>query len=239
MKPLLNEGSITDRATAELRSAILRGDLAPDTLHAVHVVAERLGVSRTPVREALIRLAADGMVRMQPNRGFIVLHSSSQDLRDIFGLRLLLEVPAARAAASTASSEDVEKLEADIQRMRSAMEDGDAERFLRSDRQFHRSLLSISGNERLGDFVDSLRNVVLRDGVSTANRTESIEEILEPHLEILNFVRSGDEDRAADSMREHLINTGFKLIHQEFGEEAAVAFNASLARFNIEKGHGK
>jgi DNA-binding GntR family transcriptional regulator len=234
MEPLLQEGSMTDRATAALRSAILRGDLEPNTLHAVHTVAERLGVSRTPVREALIRLATEGLVSVQRNRGFVVLRHSSEDLCEIFSLRLLLEVPAARAAAALASPADIEALEANVARMREAMGRGDAERFLREDRQFHRTLLSVSGNERLAEFVDSLRNVVLNRGVSTANRTESIEEILEPHLELLRLVRDHEPEEAAASMRTHLVQTGEKLLAQEFGPDAAAQFRAILDRFHIE-----
>ncbi|MFI5426750.1 GntR family transcriptional regulator [Aeromicrobium sp. UC242_57] len=145
---------MADRATAALRTAILNGDLEPDTLHAVHTVADRLGVSRTPVREAVIRLAADGMVRVHRNRGFIVLGTTAEELRQIFSLRLLLEVPATRAAAVLATDDDIAALEADIERMRQAMDGQDAETFLRADRQFHRTLLTISGNDRLAEFVE-------------------------------------------------------------------------------------
>ncbi|MCR4512080.1 GntR family transcriptional regulator [Aeromicrobium sp. 50.2.37] len=231
MKPLAHEGSMADRATSALRTAILNGDLEPDTLHAVHTVADSLGVSRTPVREALIRLAADGLVRVQRNRGFVVLHTSAEDLRQIFSLRLLLEVPATRAAALAATGADIAALEADIGRMREARDADDAETFLRADRQFHRTLLTISGNDRLAEFVDGLRNVVLGTGVSTANRTESIEEILQPHVEILGLVRTHDADGAARSMREHLLHTARKLIGQEFGEDESIAFDEVLGRF--------
>jgi DNA-binding GntR family transcriptional regulator len=233
MKPLADEGSITDRTAAALRSAILNGDLEPNTLHVVHNVAEQLGVSRTPVREALIRLAAEGMVRVQRNRGFIVLHSSAEDLIEIFSLRLLLEVPAARAAAVLAGPEEIAQLDAHIALMRDAMDTDDAETFLKADREFHRTLLLAGGNERLAEFVDSLRNVVLSSGVSTANRTESIEEILEPHLELLSCVSAHDPIATGQSMKEHLLNTGNKLIEQEFGAEAAAAFMSALTRLNV------
>ena len=103
MEPLQLEGSITARVTDALRRAILSGDLQPGVLQAVHTVAGELGVSRTPVREALINLAAQGMVRIERNRGFVVLHASAHDLQEIFSLRLLLEVPAARAATMAAT----------------------------------------------------------------------------------------------------------------------------------------
>ena len=228
MQPLTSEGSMTDRATAALRSAILNGDLAPDTLHTVHSVADRLGVSRTPVREALIRLAADGLVQVQRNRGFQVLYSSAKDLRQIFVLRLLLEVPATRAAGTLATDDDIAALEADIHNMREAMDADDAETFLIADRGFHKTLLSISGNDRLALFVDGLRNVVLRTGLSTAKRTESIEEILEPHEAILELVRVHDADAAAEAMHEHIVHTARRLISQEFGDDEAALFDKAI-----------
>lgn len=233
MQPLASEGSMADRATAALRTAILNGDLEPDTLHAVHTVADRLGVSRTPVREAVIRLAADGMVRVHRNRGFIVLHTTAAELGQIFSLRLLLEVPAARAAATLATDEDIAALEADIERMRQAMDAQDAETFLRADRQFHRTLLTVSGNDRLAQFVDGLRNVVLSTGVSTANQSESIEEILEPHVELLELVRAHDSAGAARSMHRHILETGHRLIQQEFGDQESAKFGEALAHFEI------
>jgi DNA-binding GntR family transcriptional regulator len=229
MQPLTSEGSMTDRATAALRSAILSGDLAPDTLHTVNAVADRLQVSRTPVREALIRLAADGLVRVQRNRGFLVLFSSAKDLRQIFALRLLLEVPATHAAAILATDNDFAALEADLDNMRAAMDADDAETFLIADRGFHKTLLSVSGNDRLADFVDTLRNVVLRTGLSTANQTESIEEILKPHEEILELVRAHDADGAALAMHEHIVHTGRRLISQEFGDDEATLFTDAIS----------
>lgn len=229
MQRLTSEGSMTDKATAALRSAILNGDLKPDTLHTVHVVADRLGVSRTPVREALIRLAADGLVQVQRNRGFLVLHSSAGDLRQIFALRLLLEVPATRAAALRATGDDIAALEADIHEMRQAMLADDADTFLIADRGFHKTLLSVSGNDRLAQFVDGLRNVVLRTGMSTAKQTESIEEILAPHEAILDLVRTHDADAAARAMYEHVLHTGRRLVSQEFGAGEAALFDEAVA----------
>jgi len=228
MQPLTSEGSMTDKATAALRSAILSGDLEPDTLHTVHVVAERLAVSRTPVREALIRLAADGLVQVQRNRGFLVLYSSARDLRQIFTLRLLLEVPATRAAALRATDDDVAALEADLHNMRQAMIADDADTFLVADRGFHKTLLSVSGNDRLAHFVDGLRNVVLRTGLSTAKQSESIEEILTPHEVILDLVRAHNADAAARAMHEHVVHTGRRLISQEFGDDEAALFDKAV-----------
>jgi DNA-binding GntR family transcriptional regulator len=163
----------------------------------------------------------------------LVLYSSAKDLRQIFALRLLLEVPATRAAAILATENDFAALEADLHNMRQAMVADDAETFLVADRGFHKTLLSVSGNDRLAHFVDGLRNVVLRTGFSTAKQSESIEEILAPHEAILELVRVHDSDAAALAMREHIVHTGRRLISQEFGNEEAALFDAAIADLTI------
>jgi DNA-binding GntR family transcriptional regulator len=94
--PLAASASLTDRVVHELRESIRSGVLRPGELYSVYQLAEQLQVSRTPVREGLLRLAEAGMVRFERNRGFRVLRSAPADIAGIFHLRLLLEVPAAR-----------------------------------------------------------------------------------------------------------------------------------------------
>lgn len=228
MKALDQGETITSRAREAIRRAILNGDLQPGQLYAVNSVAQTLGVSRTPAREALIQLSAEGMVQFERNRGFVVRHATAEDLREIFALRLLLEVPATYAAAQIATKEQTETLEEHLSAMREEELHGDAESFLAADRGFHRSLLLIAGNVRLADYVDSLRNVVLMSGVSTAGRTESIEQILEPHITILEYVSGHEAEAAADAMREHIVNTGRLLLRQDFGDDAVTEFEAHL-----------
>lgn len=228
VESLQDNGSITDRATEELRRSILRGDLRPGTLYSVHVIAKELGVSRTPAREALIKLSAEGMVQFERNRGFIVRHATEQDLREIFTLRLVLEVPTTSIATQVATEADIAILEEHIDVMRREHDTGDAENFLARDRSFHRSLLLVGGNVRLAEFVDGLRNAVLMSGVSTANQSETIAEILDPHIKILDHMCKRDPVAAAEAMRVHLLNTGRKLLRQEFGDDAVTAFDDQL-----------
>lgn len=230
MEPIRPEGSLTDRVTRQVRQAILDGEFEPGTLYAVHAVASQLGVSRTPVREALIRLSTQGLVQFERNRGFVVLSSSSRDLRDIFCLRVMLEVPAARSATLAASTADVAMLEADIGLMRAAAADKDAERLLTADRLFHRRLLTIGGNGRLVEFVDGLRDTIRTRDMSTPNRSRTPEEVLAPHEDLLTSVRAADADGAARTMRDHLVSTARSLLAQEFGAEAVADFEDAVAR---------
>src|SRR5699024_1165797 len=111
------------------------------------------GVSRTPVREALLALERQGLVRFERNRGVRVLESSAHDLDEIFGLRLLLEVPITRDAAERFDEHDLADLERLIARMAEHVDDPDDTAFMQLDREFHERVLRAAGNRRLLEVV--------------------------------------------------------------------------------------
>jgi DNA-binding GntR family transcriptional regulator len=235
MEPLEQEMTITDRAVVAIRRAILAGEFRTGQLYAVNAVATQLGVSRTPAREALIRLAADGMISFERNRGFVVKPTTATDLVEIFVLRLMLEVPATSAAARSATAEQIATLDDRLDDMRAELKHGDAEGFLAADRSFHTALLTIGGNARLADIVDGLRNFVLASGVSTANRSRPLDELLKPHVEIRDAVADHQAELAAGAMRDHILQTGRLLLDQEFDAGMVRAFEGAVAELAPEE----
>jgi DNA-binding GntR family transcriptional regulator len=217
VKEVQVEGSLTSKVGEALRSAIVAGELTPGDLYSVHDLAARLGVSRTPVREALIQLASKGMVRFERNRGVRILQTSAHDLEEVFELRLLLEVPSARLAVARISQDDIAQLEELLRLMNRAAADGDEQRLMRHDRSFHRVILEAAGNDRLAVYVDSLRDLVLTRGVSTAGASRSLQDIAHEHVPILERIKAGDGAGAAESMRAHVLRTAQLLLTQEFG----------------------
>jgi DNA-binding GntR family transcriptional regulator len=203
-----------------LRAAVITGELPAGTLHSVATLAGQLGVSRTPVREALIKLAEQGMVRFERNRGVRILQTSLHDLEEVFALRLLLEVPATRRAVKLLGAATLRELRRVFAAMESAAAADDEFRMWEHDRRFHRVLLEASGNGRLAEYVDGLRDMVLRRGVSTAHQSRSLELIVEEHRVVLERVLAGDPDGAAEAMRAHILHTAELLVAQEAGTEA-------------------
>jgi DNA-binding GntR family transcriptional regulator len=207
-----------------LRAAVITGELPAGTLHSVATLAGQLGVSRTPVREALIKLAQQGMVRFERNRGVRILQTSLHDLEEVFALRLLLEVPATRRAVRlltpTTQAATLRELRRVFAAMESAAAADDEFRMWEHDRRFHRVLLEASGNGRLAEYVDGLRDMVLRRGVSTAHQSRTLEGIVEEHRVVLERVLAGDADGAAEAMRVHILHTAELLVAQEAGAEA-------------------
>lgn len=221
MKQLPQPASVNAQVLSALRSAVITGELVPGGLYSVQTLADQLGVSRTPVREALIQLAQQGMVRFERNRGVRVLLTSLHDLEEVFALRLLLEPPAVRRAVSRLDAVHRKEVRRTFVQMEKAAKAGDEFTMFEHDRRFHRALLEAAGNARLAAFVDGLRDTVLRRGVSTAHGSRSLADIVAEHRTILDRVESGDADGAAAAMRDHIQHTAELLIAQEAGAEAA------------------
>ncbi len=198
-----------------IRSSVVNGDLVPGSLHSVAELAEDLGVSRTPVREALIELASRGMVRFERNRGVRILQTSIHDLEEIFEIRRMLEVPAARRAAARMTPAEVRGLRGRLASMERAAAAGDESRLWTHDRAFHHDLLLASGNRRLAEYVDTLRDMVLVRGVTTAGRGRSLEAIVAEHRAVLERVEARDADGAAAALGEHIAQTFALLVAQE------------------------
>ncbi|EHR49520.1 transcriptional regulator [Saccharomonospora marina XMU15] len=222
MRQIDTERNLSRTVFDELRAAVVSGELAPGELYSVHDLAARLGVSRTPVREALIQLSERGMVRFERNRGIRILRTSAHDLEEVFAIRLLLEVPATYRATGQRVSGWVEELRGHLEDMRAAAEDHDEAGFMAADRCFHETINTASGNPRLARYVDSLRDMVLSRGTSTVDRSRGLADILAEHERIFEFVADGKAGQAAEAMRAHLLHTAELLIGQaaaDIGED--------------------
>jgi DNA-binding GntR family transcriptional regulator len=216
VKEVQVDGSLTSKVGEALRSAIVSGELTAGELYSVHDLAATLGVSRTPVREALIQLSSKGMVAFERNRGVRILQTSAHDLEEVFELRLLLEVPSARLAVARMGADDIARLEELLRLMDRAADAGDEQGLMAYDRRFHRLILEAAGNERLAVFVDSLRDLVLTRGVSTAGASRSLHDIAHEHVAVLERIKAGDGAGAAEAMRGHVLRTAQLLLTQEF-----------------------
>ncbi|HEU4808307.1 MAG TPA: GntR family transcriptional regulator [Homoserinimonas sp.] len=206
--------STTDRVHAQLREEIITGALASGSLHSIYEMAERLGVSRTPVRDAVLRLADAGMVTIERNRGVRIRGLGVHDIREVFEARLLLEVPAAAHAATHGSDDLLEELDVRVHSLTGAVEHHDAAEFNRLDRELHRAIMLASGNQRLVEMVESLRDATQAHGISTIDRSRSIRDVQVEHLPIVDAIRTRDAEAAAGLMRDHLTTTALLLMRQ-------------------------
>jgi DNA-binding GntR family transcriptional regulator len=233
MKAIRAESSLAEQVFGSIRRSIVAGQLVPGSLHSVQELAAELGVSRTPVREALIELAAQGMVRFERNRGVRILQTSIHDLEEIFALRLLLEVPATYRAAEHVTSQMLKRLQKHLDAMRQAAEVPDEAKFMEQDRRFHSALLESAGNRRLVDFIDRLRDLVYTRGVATFGRSRSMESVAEEHRRILGHLEQRDAVGAARAMHDHILHTSELIVQQEEGgSDTGTASWAGLFSFD-------
>ncbi len=216
----MTRSSTTDDVLTRLREQILTGALPPGSRHSIYRLADELGVSRTPVREAVLRLADLGLVTIERNRGITIRGVRAEDVRDVFELRLLLEVPAAAGAAARVDEALADRLRQLLDAMRTAAASGDAPGFYGHDRLLHAALGDALGSPRLSAEVDRLRDLIQVRGVSTGGRTRSLPDVAEEHAPIVAAVVAGDVVGAAAAMRDHLVHTASLLLEQVGGDAA-------------------
>lgn len=196
---------------------IIGGEIDPAKTYSVSELAQQLGISRTPVREAIMQLEEIGLVEIIRNKGFRAVEVNAADIVSAFQLRYLLEpFCAARAAglreAAAAADSVVAELEACMREMHAASSAGEQRRFMLADRQFHEILLGVAGNDRLTRAVNGARDATYVRGLSTYSAERTWGAICEEHEVVLSAVRDGDADAAADAMRDHICATGENLL---------------------------
>lgn len=235
MKQTKNQPTLTEQIVVQLRDAVLSGELQPGHRYSASELATRFGVSRTPVREALLELERSGLARIDKNRGVTVVPSSLDEIVECYQLRLLLEAPAAARAARHADDEAIMQIQARFDAMQDAADRDDTETLLRADRDFHSAVVRVAENGRLVRMLEDLRNLVLTTGIASVPASRTCQELVEDHRDILEAIHSRDPQRAAHAMRRHVHNTAMLIIRREAGqrfdlEDALPAESDLLAR---------
>lgn len=204
-----------DRVVQALRERMLDGTLAPGDRIAEAQLAEWLGVSRTPVREALGRLAAEGLLNLQPNRGARVVVWSREQLAEIFELRLRLETHAARLAATRISDEQVAQLHELAEHMYRIGTPGshqDISELHASNRHFHNELIEAAAQSTLTAALSTaIHAAVIRHNFEIYD-DDAMLRSLNHHREIVHALRVHDADWAEAVMRAHLCNARAALL---------------------------
>jgi DNA-binding GntR family transcriptional regulator len=204
-----------DRALTYVKTQVLSGAFAGGELISEGEVAEALSMSRTPVREAFLRLEAEGLLRLYPQRGALVVPVSPNEVRAVMEARLMLEQFAADKVAGLGQPErDAVFAEMQLQLRRQGALDvkaldlkAEAGDFLEADRAFHTVLVEAAANPILCSVYDSLRDRQLRMVGASVMAPGRIEAIVAEHLDIANAVRAGDADGALEAVKRHLAST--------------------------------
>jgi DNA-binding GntR family transcriptional regulator len=199
---------LKDLAYDQLRSLILRGQLAPDTVYSAAQFAETLGVSRTPVREALLQLVSEGFLTVIKQEGYTLRRFNEKEIRELFEARRLIETYVAEQITGKLSDPDVRQLRAMLKGMAALAEQNDTAGFLETDRAFHMTLVQRLDNRILAALMEKIRGQVSLFAMqAVASHKGRTDEILREHGEILDTLRGKDPRKAVRAVVDHLETT--------------------------------
>jgi DNA-binding GntR family transcriptional regulator len=199
--------SQSEEAYLRIRERIVSLDMRPGSVVNEGRLREELKIGRTPIREALQRLARENLVRSIPHRGTFVTDVNITDLARITEVRVVLEAHAARLAAERLSGAD-RKCFTDLLQVLEHGPSVDQRELMRLDQQIHRQIYIAARNPFLESTLERYFNLSLRLWYLVLDRDVSLREALEEHMELLRAILAGDQDRAEQSMRRHV--TGFE-----------------------------
>ncbi|MEU6178054.1 GntR family transcriptional regulator [Streptomyces coeruleorubidus] len=208
-------GAVRERVTADLRQEIIAGSLRPGDRLVERELAERFGVSRVPVREAIRALVAEGFVHFETPRRTVVRRLTPNDVKELFELREALEVYAAGLAASRATPQDLAEVQELLDRAAAATEAGDAELITDLNSRLHDRIVAMAGNSLL---TEALEPVAGRLRWMT-RRNEEWPQLLVEHRELFEAIASGDPDRARAHALTHVRTNYRSTVRHLFGEE--------------------
>ena len=191
-------------AYERLRDSILNGQLYPGQIYNEMSLAKELGISRTPVREALLELSAQGLVTFLPRKGVAIKHYTRKDVLEIFELRRVVELAAVEKVAKCDPPLDLSKLEKSLDNQRKSADKGDFVAFMKADRIFHATFSELSDNRHFVRIVENIRDLVHfmgMQGLTTKGRAGTV---IEEHERVLEALKQRKASEAKAAMVYHL-----------------------------------
>jgi len=209
-KPMISKlaavKSLSERAFEELRSAILEGKIPPGTRLVERTLAESMGISRTPVHDALNSLVAKRLVKKLPNKGFVVARLEKKDIVQLYTLRLHLESLAVQWALPNLTAGILEKLRSNVKRMEACAHQTDMECIIEANVEFHRIILSAADSSILTGFIEQVQSNARLFRIRSMNTPNRIPRVIEEHRNLIDALEKRDEAAAGECIRIHLGN---------------------------------
>ena len=205
LEALPGRKSLGEHVFENLRKAILRGDIAPGHRLVESRIAEALGISRTPVREAIHKLEREGVIRRRPPGGFSVVGLTREEIEETFGIRSILESYAARLAAITHREEELLPLEEKIEEFQRCLDRGDLESLAGINTAFHDLLYALSRSPKLMKMINDLRDHITRFRRVILKKKDMAKMSNDDHREMLKAIRERDAEGVEKIVREHIL----------------------------------
>lgn len=189
-----------------LRQAILRGELKPGERLMEIKLANKLGVSRTPIREAIRKLELEGLVLMIPRRGAEVAEITEKSLNDVLEVRKALEELSVQLACERITPEQVEEMKMAAEDFRKVLKSGDVTKIAEADVKFHDIIFAATNNQRLITLLNNLREQMYRFRVEYLKQKECYPQLLEEHDKLIALISGGEVEEACELMGCHIDN---------------------------------
>jgi len=191
-------------ALKALRHSILANELTPGVVYNEKSLAQDLGISRTPVREALLELSAKRLVKFLPQKGVVINTFSQKDIEDVFDVRTALEIYSIQKLCRHIHDTDLSLIKKCLDDQKNAAEDHDTNRFMEADRKFHIGFTTLAKNNYLMDMMHDIRDIMHLMGFKALGIRGRMLEVIKEHEAVFEAVCAGDAKKAVNRMEAHL-----------------------------------
>jgi len=199
----MTDSTLSNQAYARIKEKIVNREYRDDPYTSENRLVKELGMSRTPIREALYQLQSEGMVKIIPRKGIFIQEPSLKETRDFYDLRLAIEMHTIKHLAGHLTAEHFAVLDSNMQEQEAAYAAEDYEHWLRLDEKFHRYFLEILGNQLFMDLADTIRQRVYF-APDSFRRKEHYGQSLQDHREFLHQFKTGDIAAAEKTLYDHI-----------------------------------
>ena len=208
---MFEKATYKEQAYNYLLQLILNNGLEPSKIYSERYFAELMGISRTPVREAILHLAQEGYIQIMSNRGIMLKELTQQEIHDILEMRTAVEGYCAMFASGKKESEGwkelCNKLESYIKTEEEiANTTGNADEFIKNDLEFHFAIIDFCRNQKMKEVIVNIRNQINSIGIKSFHKETRMQDTVKEHRKIAEAIKEGNPQKALEFMKEHLIS---------------------------------
>lgn len=200
-KPIERHQTLREKILETIREAILKGQLKPGEKVAEPELAERFGISRTPIREAFRQLESEGYLTVIPRKGAVVTSLSERAVEEFYAIKSILEGYAARMATLNLAAKDIEKLEAINERLAQLAAEGDVKTFFKVHNEFHELFIKAAENEKLQELINQMMLKFNRLRLASLSLPGRMEISVQEHKKIIDAFKKKDAEMADNLVR--------------------------------------
>ena len=203
---------LSEDIAQSIKTAIIKGKFKPGEKISEGELAESMGISRTPLREAFRKLENEGFIEIIPRKGAVVTQIDPTEAHDLYLIKSTLEGLAARLAVGRIKEKDIERLERINADLKELIAENELESFYRTHSRFHEAFVKVSGNNRLIQMISNLNDHFQRFGIVSLTLPGQYEEAIKQHEEIIDAFRRGDKRVVEEKVRKNVLTGGRVLI---------------------------